>query len=157
MLALAGYRLGFEFRFLDPASNACAGQVGELIVGDFSDEATLARFADGLDLVTLEWENVPVATACSLASRLPFFPPPQALESSQDRLIEKSLFRKLAIGTAPFAAVDSEEGLKEALREIGYPAVLKTRLLGYDGKGQHVLRTPDEIDDAWQALAGQRS
>jgi 5-(carboxyamino)imidazole ribonucleotide synthase len=102
MLALAGYPLGLTFRFLDPSSEACAGQVGELLVGPFEDKGLLERFAQGLDLVTYEFENVPVATARFLEGLLPVYPPPKALEVAQDRLLEKTFFRGLGVPTPPF-------------------------------------------------------
>ncbi len=109
MLALAGYPLGLSFRFLDPSPEACARQVGELLVGDFPDEALLQRFAEGLDLVTYEFENVPVEAARFLAKRLPVFPPPKALEVAQDRLAEKAFMGGLGVPTPPFHPVDSLE------------------------------------------------
>jgi 5-(carboxyamino)imidazole ribonucleotide synthase len=154
MLALAGYRLGLHFRFVDPAPDACAGQVGELVVGAYEDLNVLERFRQGLDVVTYEFESVPVAAVRWLAQHLPVFPPPAALEAAQDRLREKTLFQQVDIPTAPFAAVQSEAELHQALRTLGCPAVLKTRRLGYDGKGQFVLRNPDDVPAAWTALGG---
>jgi 5-(carboxyamino)imidazole ribonucleotide synthase len=152
MLALAGYPLGLRFRFLESSSEAPTGVLAELIQGAYDDRATLARFADGLDLVTYEFENVPVDAARFLAERVPVFPPPEALLVSQDRLSEKTLFQRLGIPTPPFLAVSTESDLRPALEQIGYPAVLKTRRLGYDGKGQLVLRQPADADWAWRVL-----
>jgi 5-(carboxyamino)imidazole ribonucleotide synthase len=152
MLALAGYPLGLRFRFLDPSDGAPAGHLAELHAGDLEDEDVLERFADGLDVVTYEFENVPVASARLLAARLPVYPPPAALEAAQDRLREKTFFQGLDIPTAPFLAVDSEAGFRAALRRIGLPAVLKTRRLGYDGKGQVVLEAPKDAEYAWRVL-----
>jgi 5-(carboxyamino)imidazole ribonucleotide synthase len=154
MLALAGLPLGLRFRFLDPSPDACAIAVGELQVGSYDDEAALARFAAGLDVVTYEFENVPVAAAAWLARRVPVFPPPAALEASQDRLTEKSLFRSLGVPTVPFEPVDKRADLTAALGRLGLPAVLKTRRFGYDGKGQAVIRTPADADAAWADLGG---
>jgi 5-(carboxyamino)imidazole ribonucleotide synthase len=136
MLALAGYPLGLTFRFLDPSPEACAGQVGELLVGSFQDNGLLERFAQGLDLVTYEFENVPVAAARFLEGLLPVYPPPKALEVAQDRLLEKTFFRGLGVPTPPFHPVDRLPDLEEGLRHVGLPALLKTRRGGYDGKGQ---------------------
>jgi 5-(carboxyamino)imidazole ribonucleotide synthase len=152
MLALAGYPLGLRFRFLDLSPRAPAGHLAELHTGDYEDLDVLEQFAAGLDVVTYEFENVPVASARFLAERLPVFPPPRALEAAQDRLIEKTFFQSLEIPTPPFLAVDSEESYRAALRLIGLPAVLKTRRMGYDGKGQLVLRGPEDAEFAWRVL-----
>jgi 5-(carboxyamino)imidazole ribonucleotide synthase len=152
MLALAGYPLGLRFRFLDLSDRAPAGHLAELHAGDYEDEDVLERFADGLDVVTFEFENVPVASARRLAERLPVYPPPQALEAAQDRLVEKTFFQGLDVPTPPFLAVDSQASFRAALRRIGLPAVLKTRRMGYDGKGQIVLREPRDAEHAWRVL-----
>ncbi len=154
MLTLAGYPLGLRFRFLDPTPDAPASHLAEQIVADYTDYAALERFAAGLDVVTYEFENVPVEAARWLAERVPVYPPPAALEVAQDRLAEKSFFRKLGIPTPPFAAVDSPADLQAAVASIGLPAVLKTRRFGYDGKGQFILREPADLDHAWAALGG---
>jgi 5-(carboxyamino)imidazole ribonucleotide synthase len=155
MLALAGLPLGLRFRFLEPAEESPAGQVAERIIGSFEDADCLDRFADGLDVVTYEFENVPTASARRLAQRVPVHPPPAALEVSQDRLAEKELFGRLNIPTTQYAAVDTRADLEQAVARLGYPAVLKTRRLGYDGKGQMVLRNTDDMERAWRQLGGQ--
>jgi 5-(carboxyamino)imidazole ribonucleotide synthase len=154
MLALAGYPLGLTFRFLDPSPEACAGQVGELLVGSFQDNGLLERFAQGLDLVTYEFENVPVAAARFLEGLLPVYPPPKALEVAQDRLLEKTFFRGLGVPTPPFHPVDRLPDLEEGLRHVGLPALLKTRRGGYDGKGQALVRSWGEAEGAFRALGG---
>jgi 5-(carboxyamino)imidazole ribonucleotide synthase len=154
MLALAGYPLGLRFRFLDPDPDAPAGQIAERLASAFHDEASLDRFAHGLELVTYEFENVPVDVARRLAKRLPVYPPPEALEASQDRLNEKTLFTDLGIPTTPFRAVQTRGELERAAAELGFPCVLKTRRLGYDGKGQRVLRGPQDVAPAHEALGG---
>jgi 5-(carboxyamino)imidazole ribonucleotide synthase len=154
MLALAGYPLGLRFRFLDPAPDAPAGQLAEHLAAPYEDPAALDRLAQGAAVVTYEFENVPVATARALAAHVPVLPPPRALEVAQDRLSEKTLFRELDIPTAPFAPVATRAQLDAAVARIGLPAVLKTRRMGYDGKGQAVLRTPDDAARAWQDLGG---
>jgi 5-(carboxyamino)imidazole ribonucleotide synthase len=131
MLALAGAPLGLRMRFLDPAPDACAGAVGELVVGAYDDPACLDRLADGADVVTFEFENVPVEAA----RRVAVVPDMRALELGQDRLVEKELFRRLGIGTAPFGT----------LEDVGVPALVKSRRLGYDGKGQRMVDSPGEI------------
>src|SRR3984893_19315677 len=103
MLALAGYPLGLRFRFLDPSPEAPVGRIAQRVTADFDDQAALEKFANGLELVTYEFENVPVAAARFLAERVPVFPPPDALEAAQDRLREKQLFQKLGIPATEFA------------------------------------------------------
>jgi 5-(carboxyamino)imidazole ribonucleotide synthase len=152
MLALAGYPLGLRFRFLDPSPEAPAGDLAERCVAPFDDLKRIERFAQGLDVVTFEFENVPADLPRSLDRVVPVYPPPAALEVSQDRLREKTLFQSLGLPTAPFVAVETREQLDAALAEVGYPAVLKTRRFGYDGKGQRVLRGPDDAAGAWKAL-----
>jgi len=152
MLALAGLPLGHRFVFLDPAPEALCGLDGQLVAPP-DDAAALAEFVSRVDLVTYEFENVPVEAARAVAERVPVFPPPDALAVAQDRLPEKTLFRQLGIPTAAFAAVESVDSLEAALVRVGLPAVLKTRRLGYDGKGQRVVETADEARVAWDALA----
>lgn len=154
MLALAGYPLGLRFQILDPAADACTGQVAPLIQGDYDDAAQLARLADWADVVTFDFENVPAAAAHILAGRVAFHPPAEALARAQDRLSEKTLFWELGIPTPNFTTIDSLEELQEVTARISLPAVLKTRRLGYDGKGQRILRVPEDIQPAWQALGG---
>ena len=155
MLALAGYPLGARFVFFDEAADAPAGHLAELRVGRWDDKAALDALAASVDLVTYEFENVPVAAAQHLAARVPVFPPTRALAVSQDRLHEKTLFRELGIPTAPFAAVDTRADLDRAVKAIGLPAVLKTRTHGYDGKGQRVLRQAADADAAFAEIGGR--
>lgn len=155
MLALAGYPLGLSFRFLDPSPEACAGQVGELVVGGFLEKGALARFAEGLSLVTYEFENVPVEAVRFLADHLPVYPPPEALAVAQDRLLEKTFMQSLGVPTPPFHPVEGPVDLEEGLRRVGLPALLKVRQGGYDGKGQALLRTEEEAREALKALGGQ--
>ncbi len=152
MLALAAARLGLRVRCFDPLTDAVAGQVSELHVGSFDDIAALDRFAAGLACVTYEFENVPAAALQHLTRKLPVFPPVRALELGQDRSSEKTLFARLGIATAEFQVVDSPAELQAAVGRIGLPAVLKTRRLGYDGKGQFVLRDASELEAAWRLL-----
>jgi 5-(carboxyamino)imidazole ribonucleotide synthase len=155
MLALAGLPLGLRFRFLEPADESPASQVAERVIGSFEDVDCLDRFADGLDVVTYEFENVPTASARRLAQRIPVYPPPAALEVSQDRLAEKKLFNRLNIPTTQYAAVDTRTDLEQAVGRLGYPAVLKTRRYGYDGKGQMLLHSADDVERAWRQFGGQ--
>ena len=152
MLALAGYPLGLRFLFLDQSTDAPGAQVGPIICGAFDDPQRLAQLAGEVDLVTFEFENVPVATLGTVAAARPFYPPVAALGASQDRLDEKNLFRKLKIPTPRYAAVDSFADLQSAARDIGMPGVLKTRRLGYDGRGQFVVRSAADLEPAWAML-----
>jgi 5-(carboxyamino)imidazole ribonucleotide synthase len=152
MLALAGYQLGIEFRFFDPNSGAPVGQIGQLIAANYDDRAALERFLKDVDVVTYEFENLPASAVQFVAERVSVFPAVNALETAQDRLFEKQLFQSLDIPTPGFAAVGSVEELRSAVDEIGWPAVLKTRRMGYDGKGQLVLRDAADLDKAWNAL-----
>lgn len=155
MMALAAAELGFDVHILSPEQDAVAGRVAaRTIVAAYEDEAALAAFAAGVDVVTFEFENVPARTAELLAaSGKPVRPGPRALAVAQDRLIEKTAFRDLGIGTAPFAAVNSEADLAAALRTIGAPAILKTRRLGYDGKGQVRIKDAREAAAAFAEIA----
>ena len=152
MLAEAGARIGIDSLTLDPAPDSPASRVAPAIVGDYDDETALAQLAAAADVVTYEFENVPVASARFLAERVQVFPPPESLEFAQDRLLEKTLFEDVGLAVAPFSPVASKEELFEALDVIGVPSVLKTRRLGYDGKGQVRLESVDEAEDAWLAV-----
>ncbi|MBX3264241.1 MAG: 5-(carboxyamino)imidazole ribonucleotide synthase [Labilithrix sp.] len=152
MIALAGYTLGQRFVFLDPGAESSAGHVGNLRVGAYDDEERLSELARKSDVVTYEFENVPVGSARFLNELVPVYPPPAALEVSQDRLEEKQFFERLGIPTPAFAPVSSREELDAAVTRIGLPAVIKTRRFGYDGKGQMVLRTEADVARAWEAL-----
>jgi 5-(carboxyamino)imidazole ribonucleotide synthase len=145
MLALAGYPLGLQFRFLDPSPEAPVGRIALRVNADFTNGEALERFAHGLDIVTYEFENVPAAAVATLAQRVSVFPPPLALEVAQDRLREKNLFRKLGIATPDFLPVSKPAELDAAVEKLGLPAVLKTCRMGYDGKGQWILRHPGDL------------
>jgi 5-(carboxyamino)imidazole ribonucleotide synthase len=152
MIALAGYTLGERFVFLDPGAESSAGHVGNLRVGAYDDEERLSELARKSNIVTYEFENVPVGSARFLNELVRVYPPPRALEVSQDRLDEKHFFASLGIPTAGFAAVATREELDRAVASLGLPAVLKTRRFGYDGKGQWVLRDQADVARAWEAL-----
>lgn len=154
MLALAGSRLGCRFRFFSPDPEAPAGRFAELVVADYDNDTALAHFAEGLDVATYEFESIPAHAVRYVAERVPTYPSPLALETAQDRAVEKACFERLKIPTARFAAVDSMREVREALERVGLPAVLKSRRLGYDGKGQAVIRTRDDIGGAWVKLGG---
>ena len=141
MLAMAAARLGYRTVVLEPQADCPAAQVANSqIVAPYDDADALAELADASAVVTYEFENVPVAAAEALAASVPVFPPPRALEVSQDRLTEKTAINAMGIGTARFLAVDSDADLDAALAAFDDEGVLKTRRLGYDGKGQRVFR-----------------
>jgi 5-(carboxyamino)imidazole ribonucleotide synthase len=155
MLAFAGLPLDLRFRVLEPSRTACAAAAAEHVVGEYDDYAALADFMDGLDCVTYEFENVPVETARWLALRLPVYPPPDALETAQDRLGEKQFFSRIGIPTPAYRGVETRAEFDDALGDIGLPSVLKTRRFGYDGKGQALMRTADDAEAAWVLLGGR--
>ena len=155
MMALAGAPLGLRFLAMDTAPDACAGQFAPLLVGDYRDESALAEFASKVDVATFDFENVPAESAEWLAQRVPVFPNPRALAVAQDRLVEKSLFRELGIPVGAFADVGSLDALRIEVDRLGGACILKTRRLGYDGKGQFRIKSPADVDAAWQALGAQ--
>lgn len=155
MLALAGAPLGLRMRMLDREPDAVAGHVAELVVGPCDDEAVLERFLHGVDLATYEFENVPLETARAIEARTALFPSSTALEHAQDRLVEKRLFRRLNIPTAEFVEVASLDDLRTGLEATGLPAVLKSRRLGYDGKGQARIERAADAEAAWRAIGAQ--
>ncbi len=155
MLGLAGVELGQELAFLDPSAESPARHVGTLHVAPYDDAEALALLARACEVVTYEFESVPVASVRALeAHGATVFPPAKALEVGQDRLAEKSFFVQLGIETAPFAAVHGEDELLDAVDRLGLPAVLKTRRFGYDGKGQFVVRAREDVPVAWRAVRG---
>jgi 5-(carboxyamino)imidazole ribonucleotide synthase len=152
MMALAGYPLGQDFLFLDRTADTPGGQVAPILCGELTDPELLAQVAAKSEVVTFDWENVPVDALAPLAKKTRIHPPLRALAAAQDRIAEKRTFEKLGIATTRYAAIDSRQSLETAVAEIGVPGVLKTRRLGYDGKGQFVLRSPADIEPAWAAL-----
>ena len=154
MLGQAGKPLGLDFRFLDPSAEAPAAAVGPVVVGALDSVGALDAVAEGADVVTYEWEGVPAGSARHLSYTHRVAPGIRALEVSQDRLAEKSLFRSLSVPTAEYDTVDDRDGLSAAVARLNLPAVLKTRTGGYDGKGQYLLRTAADLEPAWAALGG---
>lgn len=152
MLALAGTPLGMQFTFLDPAEDACAAALGEHLHADYSSPEHLQQLAQSVDLVTFEFESVPAETVAYLEQFVPVYPSANALRIARDRWFEKSMFKDLGIPTTEFADVLSQADLEAAVAQIGLPAVLKTRTLGYDGKGQKVLREAVDVVDAFAYL-----
>ncbi len=156
MLAMAAARLGFKCHVLCPDPSSPAFDVVHRITeADYGDMAALDRFAEDVDVVTYEFENVPAETAAFLAARKPVLPDPQVLAVTQDRLAEKDFVVSLGIATAPYAPAACESELAEAVSSVGLPAVLKTRRFGYDGKGQATLRPDDSAVAAWTAVGRQ--
>lgn len=156
MLAIAAARLNFRTVILEPQADCPAAQLANRqITAAYDDPAALAELADICDVVTYEFENVPVAAAETLSASVSVYPPPKALEAAQDRLVEKRFLNGCGISTARFHAVDSQADLEMALKDFGGQGVLKTRRLGYDGKGQMVFRSvADSADGAYAALGG---
>jgi 5-(carboxyamino)imidazole ribonucleotide synthase len=152
MLGEAGVGLGIECRFLDPAESPPAASVGDVLRHDYDDSNGLLELVRDADVLTYEFENVPVSAVEQLADRLPVYPPPEALRKAQDRLEEKRLFETLDIPTSPFRNVESQSDAEQAAAALGLPLVFKTRRFGYDGKGQAVVRALPELDGLWAAL-----
>ena len=152
MLALAGIPLGDTFTFVDPSPDACASDAGGLLVAPYDDVDALEALSAASDVITFEFENVPADTAAELAKGVALWPPPEALEKSQDRLLEKRFFESVGIAVPPYRTVDSDEDLSAAADELGFPFVLKTRREGYDGKGQVVVSSKEEMAEVLERL-----
>jgi 5-(carboxyamino)imidazole ribonucleotide synthase len=158
ILALAAARLGFKCHIFAPDRDSPAFDVvRESTRADYDDEQALARFAENVDVVTYEFENIPAETAAFLAPLVPVLPDPRILATTQDRIAEKDFIASLGIGTAPYAAVATSDELAAALGRIGRPAVLKTRRFGYDGKGQAAISKETAAEAAWQDVGAQPS
>ena len=158
MLALAAARLGFKCHIFAPDRDSPASDVvRESTRAGYDDEQALARFAESVDVVTYEFENIPAETAAFLAPLVPVLPDPRILATTQDRIAEKDFIASLGIGTAPYAAVATSAELSAALERIGRPAVLKTRRFGYDGKGQAAIAKDAAAEAAWQDVGAQPS
>ena len=153
MLGLAGVPLGCSFTFLDPSSAAGAGAVGRLIVASYDDDAGLNELASSCDVVTYEFENVPAEAARRVVASVPVFPPPRALELTQDRATEKELFDDCGLAVAPYRVATGIEEIAGAVDDIGLPAIVKTRREGYDGKGQVVIRSQEDIKSIDHAMS----
>lgn len=152
MLALAAYPLGLRSVFLDRSADAPAAQVAPILLGELDDPARLAELAARSDVLTFDWENVSGTVLAPLAKLVEIRPSAAALQVSQDRLLEKALFSRLKIPVAAHAAVDDLDGLRRAVKRLGTPGLLKTRRMGYDGKGQFVLEPAADVDAAWARL-----
>lgn len=152
MIGEAAAAVGAECRFLDPGDAPPAARAGEVIRGDYDDLNKLDELADWADVISYEFENVPVDAVATLVDRCPVYPPPLALRKAQDRLEEKQLFEALDIPTSPFQNIESQADLDDAVRDLGLPLVFKTRRFGYDGKGQAVVRDATGLDGLWTRL-----
>lgn len=152
MMALAAVPLGIRMAFLDPSRGACAGDVGTLVAGAYDDHYEIRELLKIADRVTFEFESVPPQTVAFIAGQVPVYPSAGALEVARDRWLEKNLFQRLDIGTAPVADIGRQDDLERAVDRIGLPAVVKTRTLGYDGKGQKVLRAPADVAGTFEEL-----
>lgn len=149
MLALAGYPLANRFTFLDTTGNPSA-DIGEVIID--TDQSHLESFLDKVDLVTYEFEHLPVALVQAIEARKPVYPSSEAIRVCQNRAEEKALFDRLGIPTPGYRLVDSAEALEAAVHELGAPVVAKSVTEGYDGKGQAVIRDPAQAVDAWHSI-----
>lgn len=153
MMAMAAAELGYHVHIYCPEENSPASEVAlHSTVAAYDDTQAMEAFARSVDVITYEFENIPSAPVAALAAFAPVCPSPEILAISQHRLSEKEAVQKLGIATAPFAAVTSLETLKDAVKTIGLPAVLKTTRMGYDGKGQVMLKAESELETAWASL-----
>ncbi len=144
MLGFAARDLGDSCTFIDPGASPPAAEVGEILQAAFDDPQALAKLAASSDVISYEFENVPVDALLGIADEVPVYPPTAALRHAQDRLAEKRLFEQLDIPLPAYKAIDSLADLESAVESIGLPLVIKTRRLGYDGKGQAILRNKEQ-------------
>ncbi|HEX2838294.1 MAG TPA: 5-(carboxyamino)imidazole ribonucleotide synthase [Phycisphaerales bacterium] len=152
MLAQAGQRTGITCRCYDPDPEACARLVCEVTTAPFEDDAAITRFAQQCDVLTYEFENVPVSAVRAAERACPVAPGPRCLEVAQDRGSEKAFFTQSGLEVPPYRLIDSLETLRAAAADIGLPCILKTRRGGYDGKGQAVVRAVGDVGPAWDAI-----
>lgn len=152
MLSLAAHPLGIRTLCIDPAAESCASKVTQVIQGDFNDAATISQFLKQVDIVTYETENIPLECTQLISRTHAIYPASPILQIAQDRLFEKNFFSRISIPTPDFFPVDSEAALNEACRQLNFPCILKTRRMGYDGKGQVMLRTSQDLTSAWERL-----
>mgnify|MGYP002639357967 CR=1 FL=1 len=158
MLSVAASRLGLKTHIFEPSANPPAGHVADVVTtASYDDEGALKAFAASVDVITFEFENIPTSALDLLESVRPIHPPRAALATSQDRLTEKNFLQDLGLQTAPFADVQNADDLAQAIETIGTPAILKTRQMGYDGKGQARIMSPADADTALADMAGASS
>lgn len=157
MMAMAAVQLGYKTHIYCPETDNPAEQVAHKAThASYEDLEALTKFAGTVDVVTYEFENIPVATVEALSEKVAIFPNSKVLHISQDRLSEKTFLNELDIKTAPFSAVSNVDEAARALEAISYPAVLKTRRFGYDGKGQAIVKSVDDLQQAWQTLSSDQ-
>ena len=154
MLGFAARDLKVQCRFVDPSEDPPAAASGYVVPAAFDDPEALAVLAEECDVVTYEFENVPVEALQLIDGKVPVYPPAAALRHAQDRLHEKRLFDELEIPLPGYHPIGSRQAMQDAMDKLGLPMVVKTRRLGYDGKGQFVVRSADELDAAWDELSG---
>lgn len=152
MMALAAHPLGIETYCIDPIADVCASDVTRVQQADYTDKATIEKFANSVDVVTFENENIPSDTLDWIQAICPIAPGKKALECAQDRLLEKNLFRELGIATPEYAAIGSLNELQQLAKESDLPLLIKTRRFGYDGKGQFLIKSLDQVSTAWETL-----
>lgn len=156
MMAVAAARLGYKCHIYAPEADSIAASVSaQFTCAQYDDVASLTQFAQSCDVVTFEFENVPVGPLHEIEQLTPLFPPISALDVAQNRVTEKNFARDHGGQTAPFAEFDDRTGLDNAVAEIGTPAILKTIRMGYDGKGQSRIKPGDDLDQHWRAVAEQ--
>ena len=155
MLSVAASRLGLKTHIFEPGANPPAAHVADAVTtASYDDRAALTAFAQSVDVITYEFENIPTSALDLLETLRPIHPGRQALATSQDRLVEKNFLQSLGLQTAPFATVDNAADLHAAISQIGTPAIMKTRTMGYDGKGQARIMSPDDAAQALADMAG---
>ena len=158
MLAVAASRLGLKARIFEPGANPPAGHVADQVtIASYEDDAALRRFAQSVDVITYEFENIPTSALDILEQIRPIHPGRRALAISQDRLSEKEFLAGLGLKVAPYANVTTAAEAEAAAQSIGTPSILKTRRMGYDGKGQIRLKDASDMAEAWQAMQGAPS
>ncbi|MFT3689118.1 5-(carboxyamino)imidazole ribonucleotide synthase [Paenirhodobacter sp.] len=155
MLSVAASRLGFRCHIFEPGAEPPAAHVAwRVTTAPYTDEAALRAFAESVDVVTYEFENIPTAALDLIETLCPIYPGRRALATSQDRILEKTFLNGISLITAPWAEVTDRASLDAAIAKVGTPAILKTTRLGYDGKGQARLRTPEDAGPALAAMEG---
>jgi 5-(carboxyamino)imidazole ribonucleotide synthase len=158
MLAVAASRLGLKAHIFEPGANPPAGHVAnQVTTASYEDDAALRRFAQSVDVITYEFENIPTSALDILEQIRPIHPGRRALATSQDRLSEKEFLTGLGLKVAPYANVTTAAEAEAAAQSIGTPSILKTRRMGYDGKGQIRLKDASDMAEAWQAMQGAPS
>jgi 5-(carboxyamino)imidazole ribonucleotide synthase len=153
MFAIAARRMGYRVHALDPAPDCPTGQVADVEwSAPYDDVSTAVKFANAVDVVTFEFENVPYETLQAVAEIVPVYPAPLVLDTTRHRLREKTFLATHGYPVAPYRAVASVDELRVAVKALGFPCILKTATFGYDGKGQTKIKSDADVDDAWERL-----